>query len=89
MPITEPEGVSPTLALAFELLRRASVTPDDEDCQELMIERLAALGFHIERLPFGDVKNFWAVHGHHGPVASSAWSLVYENAEKNRKFRQL
>ena len=72
MPTTESEGLSPTLTLAFELLSRASVTPDDEGCQELMIERLAALGFHIERLPFGDVKNFWAVRGHHGPVVAFA-----------------
>ncbi|CEP37754.1 MULTISPECIES: succinyl-diaminopimelate desuccinylase [unclassified Halomonas] len=72
MPTTEPEALSPTLTLAFELLSRASVTPDDEGCQELMIERLTALGFHIERLPFGDVKNFWAVRGHHGPVVAFA-----------------
>ncbi|MDQ7728175.1 succinyl-diaminopimelate desuccinylase [Halomonas sp. SpR8] len=72
MPTTELEALSPTLQLAFDLLSRASVTPDDEGCQELMIERLAALGFHIERLPFGDVKNFWAVRGHHGPVVAFA-----------------
>ena len=72
MPTTKPEGLSPTLTLAFELLSRASVTPDDEGCQELMIERLAELGFHIERLPFGDVKNFWAVRCHHGPVVAFA-----------------
>lgn len=72
MPTTEPEALSPTLQLAFELLSRASVTPDDEGCQELMIERLTALGFNIERLPFGDVKNFWAVRGHHGPVVAFA-----------------
>ena len=72
MPTTEPEGLSPTLTLAFELLSRASVTPDDEGCQALMIERLQALGFTIEQLPFGDVKNFWAVRGHHGPVVAFA-----------------
>lgn len=72
MPTTEPEALSPTLKLAFELLSRASVTPDDEGCQEFMIGRLAALDFHIERLPFGDVKNFWAVRGHHGPVVAFA-----------------
>lgn len=72
MPITEPEALSPTLKLAFDLLRRPSVTPDDEGCQEFMIERLRALGFHIEPLPFGDVKNFWAVRGHHGPVVAFA-----------------
>lgn len=72
MPTTEPEALSPTLQLAFELLSRASVTPDDEGCQELMIERLTALGFNVERLPFGDVTNFWAVRGHHGPVVAFA-----------------
>ncbi|MDQ7732306.1 succinyl-diaminopimelate desuccinylase [Halomonas sp. SpR1] len=72
MPTTEPEALSPTLQLAFELLSRPSVTPDDEGCQELMIERLTALGFHIEQLPFGDVKNFWAIRGHHGPVVAFA-----------------
>ncbi|WP_447927075.1 succinyl-diaminopimelate desuccinylase [Vreelandella sp. EE27] len=72
MPITEPEGLSPTLALAFDLLGRASVTPDDEGCQAVLIERLEALDFHIERLPFGDVENFWAVRGHHGPVLAFA-----------------
>ncbi|MES3675425.1 succinyl-diaminopimelate desuccinylase [Halomonas elongata] len=64
--------LSPTLELAMELMRRPSVTPDDQGCQELMIERLARLGFQIERLPFGDVENFWAVHGHHGPVLAFA-----------------
>ncbi|MFI0474336.1 succinyl-diaminopimelate desuccinylase [Halomonas sp. HMF6819] len=72
MPITEPEGLSPTLSLAFDLLSRASVTPDDEGCQDVMIERLEALGFHVERLRFGDVENFWAVRGHHGPVLAFA-----------------
>ncbi|MWJ27357.1 succinyl-diaminopimelate desuccinylase [Halomonas sp. ZH2S] len=72
MPITEPQGLSPTLALAFDLMRRPSVTPDDEGCQALMIERLERIGFHVEHLPFGDVDNFWAVRGHHGPVLAFA-----------------
>ncbi|WP_075880879.1 succinyl-diaminopimelate desuccinylase [Vreelandella massiliensis] len=73
MPITEPDTtLSPTLKLAFDLLRRPSVTPDDEGCQDIMIERLEALDFHVERLPFGDVDNFWAVRGHHGPVLAFA-----------------
>jgi succinyl-diaminopimelate desuccinylase len=72
MPITEAKALSPTLQLAFDLLSRASVTPDDEGCQEVMIERLEALDFHVERLPFGDVDNFWAVRGHHGPVLAFA-----------------
>ncbi|PMR66887.1 succinyl-diaminopimelate desuccinylase [Halomonas heilongjiangensis] len=70
MPTTE--ALSPTLALAFELIRRPSVTPDDLGCQALMIERLERLGFHVERLPFGDVENFWATRGHHGPMLAFA-----------------
>ena len=37
--------MSATLELTQELIARASVTPADEGCQELMAERLAALGF--------------------------------------------
>ncbi|WP_035568436.1 succinyl-diaminopimelate desuccinylase [Litchfieldella anticariensis] len=75
MPENDPHEnatLSSTLQLAMELMRRPSVTPDDVGCQELMIERLERLGFHIERLPFGDVENFWAVRGHHGPVLAFA-----------------
>ncbi|GAA3911136.1 succinyl-diaminopimelate desuccinylase [Halomonas cibimaris] len=68
MPTTE----SATLQLACELMRRPSVTPDDEGCQALLIARLEALDFHIERLPFGEVDNLWAVRGHHGPVLAFA-----------------
>ncbi|MCB1668710.1 MAG: succinyl-diaminopimelate desuccinylase [Porticoccaceae bacterium] len=59
---------SPTVQLACELIRRQSVTPDDAGCQQLMIERLEALGFCVVMLPFGDVENFWAVRGENGPT---------------------
>ena len=60
--------VSETVLLTQELIRRRSVTPDDCGCQEIMIERLGAIGFKIERLRFGDVDNFWAVRGDTGPT---------------------
>lgn len=60
--------LSPTVQLASELIERRSVTPEDDGCQELMISRLAGLGFSITPLPFGDVKNFWAVRGENGPL---------------------
>src|SRR5690625_2251113 len=76
MPTTEPQEhspeLSPTLQLAMELIRRPSITPDDQGCQALLIERLKQLGFQIERLPFGDVENLWATHGHRGPVLAFA-----------------
>jgi succinyl-diaminopimelate desuccinylase len=57
-----------TLKLAMDLIRRPSVTPDDAGCQELMIARLAPLGFQVERLRFGEVDNFWAVRGDARPL---------------------
>ncbi|MBT8441394.1 MAG: succinyl-diaminopimelate desuccinylase [Gammaproteobacteria bacterium] len=57
-----------TLDLTKELISRASVTPEDKGCQELMAERLAALGFLIEDMPFGEVQNLWARRGTEGPV---------------------
>ena len=67
------EGDAPhALALTRELIRRASVTPDDGGCQELMIEHLAPLGFQVERLPFGDVTNLWARRGTEGPLLAFA-----------------
>lgn len=61
-----------TLDLATQLISRASVSPEDAGCQEIMIERLEALGFQVERLPFGDVTNFWARLGHDAPLLAFA-----------------
>jgi succinyl-diaminopimelate desuccinylase len=60
--------LSNTLQLTKQLISRQSVTPEDDGCQPLMIERLEAIGFKIEPLRFGDVDNFWAVHGTEGPI---------------------
>jgi succinyl-diaminopimelate desuccinylase len=61
-----------TLELAKELIARPSLTPRDEGCQEIMIARLAAIGFKVERLRFGDVDNFWAVRGEGKPILAFA-----------------
>ena len=60
-------NLSSTLALAFDLISRPSVTPEDAGCQDVMIQRLKNLGFTIEEKPFGDVKNFYAKRGESGP----------------------
>ena len=56
-----------TLLLLEQLIARASVTPDDAGCQALIAQRLEALGFACEHLPFGPaegrVDNLWAVRG--------------------------
>lgn len=59
---------SATLALTKQLVSRQSVTPEDDGCQALMIERLTKIGFDITPLRFGDVENFWAVRGTSGPI---------------------
>lgn len=60
--------LSPTLSLACELIARDSTTPADAGCQQLMAERLAACGFRIEPMRFGEVDNLWARRGAQGPV---------------------
>lgn len=50
------------LALTQALVARPSVSPDDAGCQEVLIERLEGAGFAVERMRFGEVDNFWAVH---------------------------
>jgi len=60
--------MSQTLELTQNLMARRSVTPADEGCQDVMIGRLEALGFRIERLRYGNVENFWARRGTDGPV---------------------
>ncbi|WP_199286245.1 succinyl-diaminopimelate desuccinylase [Pseudidiomarina tainanensis] len=57
-----------TIALTCELIKRASVTPNDEGCQELIGERLARLGFQLESMVFEDTTNLWARRGSEGPV---------------------
>ena len=59
---------NPVLELCRDLVRRPSVTPDDGGCQELLRARLEPLGFSCRELPFAEVQNLWAVHGHDGPL---------------------
>ncbi|MDX1705715.1 succinyl-diaminopimelate desuccinylase [Pseudidiomarina sp.] len=59
---------SPVIALASELISRPSVTPADEDCQLIIGQRLAALGFDLEPMIFSDTTNMWARRGNQGPV---------------------
>ncbi|WP_058085958.1 succinyl-diaminopimelate desuccinylase [Aquabacterium parvum] len=54
-----------TLRLTEALIARPSVTPEDLDCQQLMVERLRPLGFECHTLVFGPpnapVTNLWAI----------------------------
>ncbi len=64
--------MNPTLKLAMDLIRRPSITPEDAGCQDVLIARLAALGFRVERWRFGDVDNFWARYGDAEPLFAFA-----------------
>ena len=60
--------MNPTVELAKELISRASLTPLDEGCQDLISQRLKKIGFNIENMPFEEVKNLWATYGEDGPL---------------------
>lgn len=60
--------MSEILDLTIDLIRRPSITPDDQGCQKLLGERLARAGFAIESLRYGEVDNLWATHGSGAPV---------------------
>jgi succinyl-diaminopimelate desuccinylase len=61
-----------TLDLACELIRRRSVTPEDDGCQALVAARLGPLGFRCDTLRCGDVTNLWARIGSGRPVVCFA-----------------
>lgn len=49
--------------LATALIRRPSISPDDQGCQQLIADYLLPLGFKLEWLQFNDTLNLWATHG--------------------------
>lgn len=59
---------SEVIKLAIDLMARKSVTPLDEGCQELMGNRLAAVGFNNEVMEFDDTLNLWSRRGTQHPV---------------------
>ena len=69
--------MSATLHLAEQLIARASVTPEDAGCQDLIAQRLQAIGFQCETIVSGpdnfSVTNLWAKR----PAALPAKTLVF------------
>jgi succinyl-diaminopimelate desuccinylase len=57
-----------TLALAQALIACRSLTPFDNGCQEILINRLEKIGFNIERIRCGEVDNLWARRGTSAPL---------------------
>ncbi|WP_156523131.1 succinyl-diaminopimelate desuccinylase [Bordetella ansorpii] len=56
------------LDLVRDLIARPSVTPDDLDCQQLLAQRLARMGFRCETISRGGVTNLWARRGDTAPL---------------------
>jgi len=63
---------TPTLSLAQDLIARSSVTPEDQGCLDLIAQRLAPLGFKIERLDANGTSNLWARRGTEAPLVCFA-----------------
>ncbi len=60
--------MSETLELAKALIAKASVTPEDAGCMDLIVDYLHSLGFEPEFLDFGDTRNLWLRRGTARPL---------------------
>jgi succinyl-diaminopimelate desuccinylase len=83
-----------TLILAEQLISRPSVTPLDGDCQKIIAERLAPLGFVCETVESGPadfrVVNLWAKRqGNSGLAGVSIAKLATENIAINASKSKL
>ncbi len=58
----------PVRQLTEALIARASVTPEDAGCLELIAERLKPLGFSFERIDRNGTSNLWARRGTTAPL---------------------
>ncbi len=56
------------LDITKELVKRPSVTPNDEGCQDYLISLLEPLGFNCQTLVYGEVTNLWATRGSGAPL---------------------
>ena len=61
-----------TLQLAQALVQQASVTPNDADCQAIIMKHLSPLGFTAETMVFEEVTNLWARRGTESPLITFA-----------------
>ncbi|MFE8047533.1 succinyl-diaminopimelate desuccinylase [Brenneria goodwinii] len=73
----------PVIELAQQLIKRPSLSPNDEGCQQLMTERLKAIGFTIEPMDFGDTQNFWAWRGTGKTLAFAGHTDVVPSGDEN------
>eukprot|EP01083_Nonionella_stella_P030212 82877_1 len=74
----------PVIELTQQLIRRPSLSPDDAGCQALLIERLQAIGFTVERMDFADTQNFWAWRGQGETLAFAGHTDVVPPGDADR-----
>ncbi|WP_148876194.1 succinyl-diaminopimelate desuccinylase [Serratia marcescens] len=74
----------PVIELAQQLIKRPSLSPNDEGCQQLMIDRLQAIGFTVEAMDFEDTQNFWAWRGEGQTLAFAGHTDVVPTGDEKR-----
>lgn len=74
----------PVIELAQQLIKRPSLSPNDEGCQQLMIDRLQAIGFTVEAMDFEDTQNFWAWRGKGQTLAFAGHTDVVPTGDEKR-----
>lgn len=74
----------PVIELAQQLIKRPSLSPNDEGCQQLMIDRLQAIGFTVEAMVFEDTQNFWAWRGEGQTLAFAGHTDVVPTGDEKR-----
>ncbi|HGE8328561.1 TPA: succinyl-diaminopimelate desuccinylase [Serratia marcescens] len=74
----------PVIELAQQLIKRPSLSPNDEGCQQLMVDRLQAIGFTVEAMDFEDTQNFWAWRGEGQTLAFAGHTDVVPTGDEKR-----
>ncbi len=74
----------PVIELTQQLIRRPSLSPDDAGCQALLIARLEAIGFKIEKMNIEDTLNFWATRGEGETLAFAGHTDVVPPGDASR-----
>jgi succinyl-diaminopimelate desuccinylase len=76
--------ICPVIELAQQLIKRPSLSPQDAGCQEMIIARLAAIGFTIEPMNFGETQNFWAWRGQGQTLAFAGHTDVVPTGDEQQ-----
>ncbi|WP_392553199.1 succinyl-diaminopimelate desuccinylase [Orbus wheelerorum] len=72
------------IELTKQLIEQKSISPDDKDCQTIIINRLKALNFTIETLNYNQTKNLWAYHGEGETIMFAGHTDVVPAGDENK-----